>query len=281
MRRRPAARPTVLHPRHARASRPTPTSSSRPARTTPSSASAVATGAAAGGRRSGRRASAAVDLVGLHAHIGSQVFERRLLRPGRRGAGPVRRRATTCPSCRSAAGSGVAYVEGEEAPTISRVGHRGAAGACADAGITAAVDAEPGRAIVAQAGGHALHGRHHQGPPRHPHLRRGRRRHERQPPPGALRQRLRGVPAPGRRRRPRPARSPWSASTASRATCSVRDARVPADLAVGDILCHPGHRRLRPLDGLATTTRSPRPPVVFVPRRRRPRWSCGARPSTT
>ena len=37
----------------------------------------------------------------------------------------------------------------------------------------------------------------------------------------------------------------------------VRDARVPADLAVGDILCHPGHRRLRPLDGLATTTRSP------------------------
>ena len=30
----------------------------------------------------------------------------------------------------------------------------------------------------------------------------------------------------------------------------VREGRVPADLAVGDVLCHAGHRRLRPLDGL-------------------------------
>ena len=48
---------------------------------------------------------------------------------GGRGAGPVRSRATTCPSCRVGGGLGVAYVEGEEAPTITEWGDGRARGA--------------------------------------------------------------------------------------------------------------------------------------------------------
>jgi diaminopimelate decarboxylase len=47
-------------------------------------------------------------------------------------------------------GLGVAYVEGEEAPTITEWG-TAVVDACRDAGITARVLAEPGRSIVAQA----------------------------------------------------------------------------------------------------------------------------------
>ena len=47
-------------------------------------------------------------------------------------------------------GLGVAYVEGEEAPSITEWGTAIVSG-CRDAGITARVAAEPGRSIVAQA----------------------------------------------------------------------------------------------------------------------------------
>ena len=77
-----------------------------------------------------------------------------------------------------------------------------------------------GRSIVAAAGRHALHGRRDQGARGRPHLRRRRRRHERQPAPGPLRLGLRGVPATGGRRRAAAARSGSSASTARAATCS-------------------------------------------------------------
>ena len=63
---------------------------------------------------------------------------------------------------------------------------------------------EPGRSIAGAGGPHALHGRHDQGDPGRAHLRRGRRRHERQPAAGHLRRAVRGVP-PGARR-PRRAR---------------------------------------------------------------------------
>ena len=48
-------------------------------------------------------------------------------------------------------GLGVAYVEGEEAPTITEWGSA-IVSACRDAGIDATVTAEPGRSIAAQAG---------------------------------------------------------------------------------------------------------------------------------
>src|SRR4029077_17929734 len=47
-------------------------------------------------------------------------------------------------------GLGVAYVEGEEAPTIAQWG-KSVRDACVDAGITARIGADPGRAIVASA----------------------------------------------------------------------------------------------------------------------------------
>ncbi len=49
--------------------------------------------------------SPSVHLVGLHCHIGSNVFSRRQLRPRRRGDGDASPRRTSCPSSCSAAGS--------------------------------------------------------------------------------------------------------------------------------------------------------------------------------
>ena len=80
---------------------------------------------------------------------------------------------TACPSSSLGGGLGVAYVEGEEAPTHHRSGRTCVLDACRRrAGVTRRVTAEPGRSIVAAAGGHPLHRRHDQGDPRHPHLRR-------------------------------------------------------------------------------------------------------------
>ena len=100
-------------------------------------------------------------------------------------------------------GLGVAYVERRGGAARSPSGPTTVRTACARARAsrpTVRITAEPGRSIVAAAGDHALPGRHDQGrsPASGPTSRR--RRDERQPPPGALRQRLRGVPAPGRRR---------------------------------------------------------------------------------
>lgn len=94
-------------------------------------------------------ASRAIDLVGLHAHIGSQVFEARFFEMAIEVLAPfVERHAL--PELSVGGGLGVAYVEGDDAATITewgRVVHE----ACAAAGITAHVTAEPGRALVAQA----------------------------------------------------------------------------------------------------------------------------------
>jgi diaminopimelate decarboxylase len=97
------------------------------------------------------RRSGAVDLVGVHAHIGSQIF---LLHSF---AKEVEALASFCiplqlPELCVGGGLGVAYVEGEEgAPMDQWAGTVRAA--CADAGIPAGtrLTAEPGRAIVASA----------------------------------------------------------------------------------------------------------------------------------
>jgi diaminopimelate decarboxylase len=94
-------------------------------------------------------ASPAVELVGLHAHIGSQVFEAQFFALAIEAlAGFVNEHGL--PELSIGGGLGVAYVEGEHAPTIAEWAeavHR----ACAEHGVTASVTAEPGRAVVARA----------------------------------------------------------------------------------------------------------------------------------
>ena len=95
------------------------------------------------------RASDAMELVGIHSHIGSNIF---LLSSFEKA---IERLAPFVvplglPELSLGGGLGVAYVEGEEAPTIaewSGVLQR----ACAAHGITASIVVEPGRSIVAAA----------------------------------------------------------------------------------------------------------------------------------
>ena len=108
----------------------------------------VSTGAASAAVERAR-ASASVELVGLHAHIGSQVFRAESFAAAvevlGRFANPLE-----LPELVVGGGLGVAYVEGEEAPTISQWASI-IAKAAAEAGITSSIGIEPGRAIAAAA----------------------------------------------------------------------------------------------------------------------------------
>ena len=178
--------------------------------------------------------------------------------PGRSSVmAAVRPAPAACPSCRIGGGLGVAYVEGEAAPTHHRVGRRVLHKAVRGRRHRAASSrrARPGH----RGGGrrHPLHGRHDQGHARRPHLRRRRRRHERQPPAGALRQRLRDVPAPGGRPPTGPAPVRVVGKHCESGDVLVRDgpgARRPRRRRHPG---HAGHRRLRARHGLATTTGAP------------------------
>jgi diaminopimelate decarboxylase len=94
-------------------------------------------------------ASSHLELIGLHAHIGSQVFA------GESYARAVDRLGPFVvplglPELSIGGGLGVAYVAGESAPTITEWAatiHR----AVAEAGIQARILAEPGRSIAASA----------------------------------------------------------------------------------------------------------------------------------
>ena len=95
-------------------------------------------------------ASPSVTLVGLHTHIGSQVF---VADSFEKAVGVLAPFVNDhgLPELSVGGGLGVAYVEGESAPTITEWAE-GIHHACRTAGITARVTAEPGRAIVAAAG---------------------------------------------------------------------------------------------------------------------------------
>ena len=135
-----------------RASRPTPTSSSGPGRRTRSSGS--------GWRREQRPrpstasgATPGVELVGIHAHIGSQVFRAESF------AEEVEVLADFfvplgLPELCVGGGLGVPYVAAETAPDDRRVGGHGATTRAAAPGSPSGVrvTAEPGRAVVATAG---------------------------------------------------------------------------------------------------------------------------------
>jgi diaminopimelate decarboxylase len=93
--------------------------------------------------------SPSVDLVGVHCHIGSNVFEASSFAKAAEVmadfAVPL-----DLPELVLGGGLGVAYVEGEEAPTINQWGSV-LLDACAALGVRSTVSVEPGRAIVASA----------------------------------------------------------------------------------------------------------------------------------
>ena len=97
------------------------------------------------------RASAAesVQLVGVHAHIGSQVFA---VGSFAKAAKIIADAAAgwDLPEMSVGGGLGVPYINDERAPTIGDWG-RAVREACEAAGVTADVSAEPGRSIVAAA----------------------------------------------------------------------------------------------------------------------------------
>jgi diaminopimelate decarboxylase len=95
------------------------------------------------------RTSPAVDLAGVHVHIGSQVFVADFFHQAIDVIAPWVL-GLDLAELSIGGGLGVAYVEGEEAPTITEWGTT-VLDACRAAGITSRVTAEPGRAIVAQA----------------------------------------------------------------------------------------------------------------------------------
>jgi diaminopimelate decarboxylase len=90
-----------------------------------------------------------VELVGLHAHIGSQVFVVDSFFQAVEALAPFVN-AQGLPELSIGGGLGVAYVEGEEAPSIGEWG-KAVRQACDEAGVAARVTAEPGRSIVATA----------------------------------------------------------------------------------------------------------------------------------
>jgi diaminopimelate decarboxylase len=94
-------------------------------------------------------ASPHLHLAGIHAHIGSQVFEASFFELALEVmAGFVKQHEIEELSI--GGGLGVAYVEGERAPSITEWGNA-IHHACTEYGIDARITAEPGRAIVASA----------------------------------------------------------------------------------------------------------------------------------
>ena len=95
------------------------------------------------------RSSGAMELVGTHVHIGSQVFVADFFHEAIEVLAPFVV-PLDLPEFSIGGGLGVAYVEGETAPTITQWAAAVKEG-CADAGITSTILAEPGRAIAAAA----------------------------------------------------------------------------------------------------------------------------------
>jgi len=93
--------------------------------------------------------SPALDLVGLHLHIGSQVFSVDNFLEGLVAVAPFVV-DQDLPELVVGGGLGVAYVEGDEAPSITEWG-TAILDTCRAQGITAQVSVEPGRAITAAA----------------------------------------------------------------------------------------------------------------------------------
>jgi diaminopimelate decarboxylase len=94
-------------------------------------------------------ASSAMELVGLHAHIGSNIFLTTSFAMAVDVLAPFVN-DLDLPELSLGGGLGVPYVVGEEAPTITEWGAV-LKQACTDAGITARLGIEPGRSVAAGA----------------------------------------------------------------------------------------------------------------------------------
>ena len=90
-----------------------------------------------------------LDLFGLHAHIGSQVFD---VEPFAKAVAVLAEFAAPFdfPELSVGGGLGVPYVEGESAPSIKEWAEA-IFEACSKAGVKSLVSSEPGRSIVASA----------------------------------------------------------------------------------------------------------------------------------
>jgi len=206
------------------------------------------------------RASPAMHLAGLHAHIGSQVFVVGSFEKAIAVLAPFTAEAGVEELC-IGGGLGVPYVAGEEAPTIGAwaAGLRAAAQA---AGLAVRITAEPGRAIAAAAGvtlytvGTVK---------RIPEVRTyvavdgGMSDNPRPVLYGSGYEAFlaRSVDAP------RPLVAHVVGKHCESGDVVVRGARLPADTAVGDVLCTPvtgayGHAMA------SNYNKVPRPAVVFV-----------------
>ena len=210
--------------------------------------------------------SSSVNLVGFHCHIGSNVF----VADSFAKAAAVMAEfagAFDLPELVLGGGLGVAYVAGESAPSTSEWA-AAVLDACRSAGVTGGRQRRARPGDRRRGGGHAVHGRHDQADPRRAHVRRRRRRDERQPAPGALRQRVRGDAAA------QPARRAAAPGRVVGKHCESGDilifeAHVPADIAVGDVLAVPVTGAYGHSMG-SNYNKVPRPAVVFVERRRGP-----------
>jgi len=95
------------------------------------------------------RANGCGDLIGLHCHIGSNVFAVESFARAAEAMSTFAR-GFGLPELTMGGGLGVAYTEDEEAPTITAWG-AAILDACAASGLQARVSVEPGRSIVASA----------------------------------------------------------------------------------------------------------------------------------
>ena len=95
------------------------------------------------------QASPAVELLGIHAHIGSQVFRVDSFSAAVKVLGEFAN-PLGLPELVVGGGLGVPYVEGEEAPTITQWANI-IKRSVSEAGISASIGIEPGRSIAASA----------------------------------------------------------------------------------------------------------------------------------
>ena len=206
------------------------------------------------------QASSAMELVGVHSHIGSNIFLLSSFEKAIERLAPFVN-SLGLPEVSLGGGLGVPYIEGEEAPTISEwagVLRR----ACAAHDITASIVVEPGRSIVAAA---ALT-LYRVGTVKDlPGIRTyvsvdgGMSDNPRPVLYGS------GYEAflPARTDADRPLVATVVGKHCESGDVLVRDANLPADLAIGDILATPvtgayGHSMA------SNYNKVPRPPVLFV-----------------
>ena len=205
-------------------------------------------------------ASPAVELVGVHTHIGSQVFVADFFRQAVDVIAPWVR-DLGLPELSIGGGLGVPYVAGEEAPTIGQWG-RTILDACRAAGITSRVTAEPGRAIAAAAAVTVYTVgtiKEIAGVRTYVAVDGGMSDNPRPVLYGSGYE----VFLPRAPDAPRPRTVTVVGKHCESGDLLVRDARVPADIRVGDLLATPVTGAYGASMG-SNYNKVPRPPVVFV-----------------